>query len=118
MEHFTTESWFPKYFEYTYGIDIPKHLDTLVEKGYAIIETAFDSLYHLNATMKKSILKKKGVTGLSKMEAADLNQALHDYFSEELADHFSIRGYKLTSKGEQALKDHQTIIDRHPKKNL
>ena len=52
------------------------------------------------------------------MKAADLNQALHDHFSEELASLFSIRGYKLTPKGEQALKDHQAIIDRHPKKNL
>ena len=103
----------------SYGIDIPKHLDTLVEKGYAIIETAFDSLYHLNATMKKSIHKKKGVTGLSKMKATELNQALHDHFSEEeLANRFSIRGYKLTPKGEQALKAHQVIIDLHPKKNL
>ena len=69
--------------------------------------------------MKKSILKKKGVTGLSKMKATELNQALHDHFSEEeLANRFSIRGYKSTPKGEQALKDHQVIIDRHPKKNL
>ena len=116
---FTTESWFPKYFEYTYGIDAPKHLKTLVEKGYALVETSFDSLDHLNSTMKKNILKSKGITGLSKMRAADLDQALHDHFSEEeLASHFSIRGYKLTPKGEQALKDHQAIIDRHPKKNL
>ena len=75
---FTTETWFPKYFEYTYGIDAPKHLDTLVEKGYATIETAFDSLDHLNATMKKSSLKKKGITGLSKMKATELNQAIID----------------------------------------
>ena len=69
--------------------------------------------------MKKNILKKKGVTGLSKMKASDLNQTLHDHFSEEeLASLFSIRGYKLTPKGEQALKDHQAIIDRHPKKNF
>ena len=69
--------------------------------------------------MKKNILKKKGDTGLSKMKATDLDQALHDHFSEEeLASHFSIRGYKLTPKGEQSLKDHQAIIDRHPKKNL
>ena len=116
---FTTESWFPKYFEYTYGIDAPKHLKTLVEKGYALVETSFDSLDHLNATMKKNILKSKGITGLSKMRAADLDQALHDHFSEEeLASLFSIRGYKLSPKGEQALKYHQAIIDRHPKKNL
>ena len=68
---------------------------------------------------KRISLKKKGVAGLSKMKAADLNQAFHDHFSEEeLANRFSIRGYKLTPKGEQALKDHQVIIDRHPKKNL
>lgn len=90
-----------------------------MEKGYAIIEKAFDSLDHLNATMKMNVLKSKGITGLSKMKAADLNQALHDHFSEkELASHFSIRGYRLTPKGEQALKNHQAIIDRHPKKNL
>ena len=116
---FTTETWFPKYFEYTYGIDAPKPLEKLIEKDYAIIETAFDSLDHLNATIKKNILKKKGVTELSKMRSADLNQALHDHFSdEELANCFLIRGYKLTSKGEQTIKNHQAIIDCHPKKNL
>ena len=53
------------------------------------------------------------------MRAPDLDQSLRDNFSEEeLANRFSIRGYKLTPKGEQALKDHQAIIDRHPKKNL
>ena len=71
-----------------------------MKKGYTVIETAFDSLDHLNATMKKNILKSKGIAGLSKMKAADLDQALHDNFSEEeLASHFSIRGYKLTPKG-------------------
>ena len=80
---FITESWFPKYFEYTYGIDAPKHLEALVEKGYALVETSFDSLDHLNSTMKKNILKKKGVTGLSKMKATDLNQALHDHFQKK-----------------------------------
>lgn len=69
--------------------------------------------------MKKNILKSKGITGLSKMKAIDLDQALHNNFSEEeLASHFTVRGYKLTPKGEQILKQYQDIIDRHPKKNL
>ena len=90
-----------------------------MEKGYTLVETAFDSLNHLNATMKKNILKSKGITELSKMKATNLEPALHDHFSEEeLAGHFSIRGYRLTPKGEQAFKDHQAIIDHHPKKNL
>ena len=69
--------------------------------------------------MKKAILKKKEVAGLSKMKAADLNQALADHFTEEeLAQEFTVRGYQLTEKGKQALKDHQAIIGRLPKKNL
>ena len=69
--------------------------------------------------MKKAILKKKGVAGLSKMKAADLNQALADHFTEEeLAQEFTVRGYQLTAKGKQALKDYQAIIGRLPKKNL
>ena len=116
---FTTETWFPKYFEYSYGIHASEHLKALVEKGYTFIESAFDSLDHINATMKKAILKKKGVAGLSKMKAADLNQALANHFTEEeLAQQFSVRGYQLTEKGKQALEEYQTIIDRHPKKNL
>lgn len=116
---FTTETWFPKYFEYTYGIHAPEHLKALVDKDYAYIESAFGSLDHINATMKKAILKKKGVAGLSKMKAADFNQALADHFTEEeLAQQFTVRGYQLMDKGKQALKEHQAIIDRHPKKNL
>ena len=56
---------------------------------------------------------------MSKMKAADLNQALADHFTEEeLAQEFTVRGYQLTEKGKQALEEHQAIIDRHPKKNL
>ena len=33
--------------------------------------------------MEINILKSKGITGLSKMKATDLDQALHDNFSEE-----------------------------------
>jgi DNA-binding PadR family transcriptional regulator len=38
------------------------------------------------------------------------------FTEEELAEQFAIRGYQLTDKGNQALKDYQAIIDRHPKK--
>ena len=53
------------------------------------------------------------------MKALDLDQSLRDNFSEEeLASHFTVRGYKLTPKGEHILEQYQDIIDRHPKKNL
>lgn len=56
---FTTENWFSKYFKQTYSIDAPKNLEISVEKGYALVETVFDSLDYLNTTMKENILKSK-----------------------------------------------------------
>ena len=116
---FTNETWYPKYFEYTYGIDAPKRLEKLLAEGYAFGESAFDSLDHITGTLKKKILKEKGVAGLSKMKAVDLDDALSLHVTEEeLGAYFTVRGIALTEKGEQALAENQTVIDRHPKKKF
>lgn len=116
---FTTASPFPKYFETTYGIDAKARLDRLVARGYAYQETAFASLDHINSSQKKTILKTKGVTGLSKLKKADLDQALEDHFSEEeLAQAFAIRGYALTDKGTKTLTHYQEVVDSHPQKKF
>ena len=52
---FTTETWFPKYFEYTYGINAPENLKKLEDEGYVEIESAFSSLDHINSIAKKNI---------------------------------------------------------------
>lgn len=114
---FTNETWFPKYFEYTYGIDAPRHLQTLMARGFAYEEKAMDSLDHLPAGRKKAILKEKGVAGLSKMKAADVDQVIHEHLTEEeLASYFTVRGIALTEKGQTALSANPAVIDRHPKK--
>lgn len=116
---FTNETWYPKYFEYTYGIDAPKHLELLIKNGFARVESAFESLDHITSTLKKNILKEKGVAGLSKMKVADLDQALEATLTEkELAGYFTVRGIALTEKGEKALADNPQVIDRHPKKKF
>lgn len=116
---FTTASPFPKYFETTYGIDAKARLERLIARGYVYQETAFASLDHINSSQKKSILKAQGVTGLSKLKKADLDQALVDHFSEEeLAQAFAIRGYALMDKGVQALTRYQDVVDRHPQKKF
>ncbi|QPK94669.1 hypothetical protein HCQ94_02925 [Actinomyces sp. zg-332] len=116
---FTNQTVFPKYFEYTYGINAPKHLETLIEKEYVIEESAFMSLDHIRGEEKKKILKEKGVKGLSKLKVKDLDTLLAQNFSElELSKYFSIRGYKLTSKGKKALESNQAVVDKHPKKNI
>lgn len=119
FDTFTNESWFPKYFEYTYGIHASERLQMLLERGFAREESAFDSLDHLNSNMKRKILKENGVAGLSKMKAADLNQAINDHLTEaELATYFTVRGIALTERGKAALAANQAVIDRHPKKKI
>ena len=94
-------------------------MQTLLEKGYAYEESAFDSLDHLSSSQKKKILKSKDVKGLSKMKAADVDQALKDHLTEEeLGSFFKVRGYALTEKGEKAIEDNPQVIDRHPKKKF
>lgn len=116
---FTNETWYPKYFEYTYGINAPEHLEKLLTEGYVFVESAFDSLDHITGTLKKKILKEKGVARLSKMKAADLDKALHLHITEEeLGTYFAVRGIALTEKGERALEAHPDVIDRHPKKKF
>lgn len=50
------------------------------------------------------------------MKAADLEQTLHNNFSEEeLASHFTVRGYKLTPKGSRywnSTRKLSTVIQR------
>lgn len=94
-------------------------MEKLLAEGYVYLESAFDSLDHITSTAKKNILKAEGVTGLSKMKAADLDTALKDRLTEEkLAPYFTVRGYALTEKGRAALENHPEVIDKHPKKKM
>ncbi|HFH9838479.1 TPA: hypothetical protein ACGO9X_000891 [Streptococcus suis] len=116
---FTTTTPYSKYFEYIYGINGPAHMEKLLVEGYVYLESAFDSLDHITSTAKKNILKAEGVTGLSKMKAADLDAALKTHLTEEkLAPYFAVRGYALTEKGRAALENHPEVIDKHPKKKM
>lgn len=54
---FTNETWFPKYFEYDYGIDAPTQLAWLIENDYAYQASALDSLQFVSASEVKAMLK-------------------------------------------------------------
>ena len=114
---FTNKSWFPKYFEYDYGIDAPSHLQNLLDQGYAYIESPFQSLDHITAAEVKNILKKHGIKGYSKLKRDQLDQLLQAEITEaELDQEFTVRGLALTEKGQTALDSNPDVIDRHPKK--
>ena len=119
FDTFHTASSFPKYFEYTYGIDAKLHLKRLIDQGYVEIESPFASLDLLSATIKKRFLKEKKLAGLSKMKVADLDQAILDQFTEgEWGQKTSLRSYKLSPKGRRILEQHEKVLDRHPQKKF
>ncbi|WP_156300501.1 hypothetical protein [Streptobacillus canis] len=116
---FTTETPFPKYFEYDYGIDAPANLKKLIENEYVIIDTAFDTLRHITATQLKEIFKKhnvKNISSLKKDELVDL--AYNTFTEEELGKEFEIRGYSITYKGKVALETNRYVVNAHPQKDL
>ena len=114
---FTTDSIFPKYFEYDYGINGSKALEELVKKGFAQRMSAADSLHHLNAAQLKAILKQNGLSGYSKLNKSELMDFAKEQLNEEqLAPAFDVRGYVLTDAGKALLEKHPEPVDRHPKK--
>ncbi len=78
---FTTQSWFPKYFEHTYGIDAAFDLRMLVEAGLVEVESAADSLDLVTAPALRKALKDAGVNGLSGAKKADLIRLTREHLS-------------------------------------
>lgn len=116
---FTNQSSFPKYFEYTYGIDAQQQLEFLQQNGFVVQDTAVESLRHLSAPQLKMLLKAKNVVGLSKMRRQDLDEAMKQVYTEqELATLFTTRGFSLTAKGQKILAEHPEVIERHPQKKF
>ena len=116
---FTNETWYPKYFEYDYGIDAPTRLQWLIEQKYAFVESALNSLKHVSGTEIKAILKQLGVSGYSKLKKDELTELVKKTLTEEQLNEFiSIRGIHLTEKGKEALTNNPEKIKHHPKTKL
>lgn len=114
---FTTQSWFPKYFEHIYGIDAAFDLRMLVEAGLVEVESAADSLDLVTAPALRKALKDAGVNGLSGVKKAELMGLAREHlFPAQLEDVTPVRSYKLTTAGLSLLDAHPEVVAKHPKK--
>lgn len=117
FDTFTTQSWFPKYFEYTYGIDAAFDLRMLVEAGFVEIESAADSLDLVTAPALRKTPKDAGVSGLSGMKKAELMGLARERLSPaQLEDAVPVRSYKLTTAGRALLDTHPEVVARYLKR--
>lgn len=115
---FTTQSWFPKYFEHTYGIDAAFDLRMLVEAGLVEIGSATDSLDLVTTPALRKALKDAGVNGLSSAKKADLMRLAREHLSPaQFEDAVPVRSYKLTAAGRTLLDAHPEVVAKHPKKD-
>lgn len=115
---FTNESHFHKYFSQDYGIDAPAHLAELISKGFVEMQNVFEAIEdHVPVWRLKEILAERGEVGLSKLNRNEILDLVEVVFDEkELEELITVRGYVLTKKGEEALQQGQSAVDKHPKK--
>ena len=114
---FTTQTWFPKYFEYTYGIDAAFDLRMLVEAGFVEVESAADSLDLVTAPALRKALKDAGVSGLSGTKKAELMGLAREHLSPaQFEDAVPVRSYELTTAGRGLLDARPEVVAKHPKK--
>ena len=114
---FTTQSWFPKYFEHTYGIDAAFDLRMLVEAGLVEIGSAAGSLDLVTTPALRKALKDAGVNGLSGATKADLMRLAREHLSPaQFEEVVPIRSYKLTTVGRALLDAHPEVVAKHSKK--
>ena len=114
---FTTQSWFPKYFEHTYGIDAAFDLRMLVEAGLVEIGSAAGSLDLVTTPALRKALKDAGVNGLSGATKADLMRLAREHLSPaQFEEVVPIRSYKLTTVRRALLDAHPEVVAKHSKK--
>ena len=113
----TNESIAPQYFEYRYGVEAEDAKRILIDKGYAVLCGARESLPLLNADVMKRLLKHKSLPLSGKKEEL-LRRVLDNFSEEELDGLVALRRFMITPEGTWVLDKHRDIIRRHGMKKM
>lgn len=113
---FTTDSFFPRYFEYRYGVDGREVLSTLLDKGYIRLSSARESADLLSVPHLKRLLAAHGLPTSGKK--AELLKRYRTLSDKEMEDEFDERRYVITPEGSAVLARYDNLIQKHGPKNL
>lgn len=113
----TNEYLAPQYFEYRYGVEAEEAKRILADKGFSVLCGARESLPLLNADVIKRLLRQENLPLPGKKEEL-LARALENFSEEELSAFFTLRRWRITPEGENVLKKHWQVIERHGMKKV
>lgn len=114
---FTTDSSFPHYFEYRYGVEGGEALATLQDKGYIRLSSARESADLLSVAVLKRLLGARGLPAGGK-KADLLARYRHRVSDREMEGDFDVRRYVITPEGTKVLARYDDLIVKHGPKNL
>lgn len=115
FNNFTNITTIPTYFEYQYGIDGNKAIQTLKTKQYIAQLSSQNSLKFMTVPQLKKILVELDVSP-ERIKDDLILQICEHVATDELDDLIYIRGYELTEKGKAILNKYQSIVDQHQSK--
>ncbi|MFB9974579.1 SAP domain-containing protein [Allobacillus sp. SKP2-8] len=108
----SNDSSFPGYFEYQYGIEPARTVNTLLSSGYLRESTPIESVSSLRVPEIKEILKSKDLKVSGKK--ADLISRIEENFdSEEVKPFLKTSSFKITDFGNDVLKRYYYIVPAH-----
>ncbi len=112
FNNFTTESIFPEYFEYRYGVDASKSIELLQQLGMIRLGTAIETLDVISVPVLKKILEGNNLKK-SGNRAELLERVLENVSEGDIGTYFTQRRYVIEDKGRKVLLDNDGIIQKH-----
>lgn len=105
----TGENNFPMFWQYSFGVDDPQGLLTMLyNRGFIRIATAKESVEKLKVAELKELLSEFGIS--AKGKKADLILAIQENISEEeLSEKIPVRFYIITETGEHELNSNEYV---------
>jgi|GEM_PF-4764243 len=109
---FLTDTKFPQYFEYEYGINTENSLKKLISNGFVEYAGPEEALFSLTVNSLKQILRSKSLKVSGRK--ADLIERIKDNFTiSEIENLVKDKPLKVTATGKNILKEYDYIVSAH-----
>lgn len=108
----SSDTHFPKYFSYTYGLDPEKSAAKLLKAGFITEANSIEALNSLKVTELKEILREHELKVSGKKQ--ELIERIGEHLTgDEIDRYVTHKPLKMTEKGEQVIEHYYYIVPAH-----